>query len=64
VRVPPKLMAHARESARTHGKSDPMDALAVARAAPRAHPTCPAAAPGDVQEETHLGPQGGLIISP
>lgn len=35
VRVPPKLMAHVRDSARTFGKSDPIDALAVARAALR-----------------------------
>src|SRR5690349_4395925 len=35
VRVPPKLMAGARHSARTRGKSDPIDALAVARAALR-----------------------------
>lgn len=35
VRVPPKLMAHCRDSARTYGKSDPIDALAVARAALR-----------------------------
>jgi transposase len=35
ARVPPKLMAHARDSARTYGKSDPIDALAVARAALR-----------------------------
>lgn len=35
VRVPPKLMAHARDAARTYGKSDPIDALAVARAAAR-----------------------------
>jgi len=35
TRVPPKLMAHARDSARTYGKSDPIDALAVARAALR-----------------------------
>jgi transposase len=35
VRVPPKLMAISRDSARTHGKSDPIDALAVARAALR-----------------------------
>jgi transposase len=35
VRVPPKLMAQARASARTRGKSDPIDALAVARAAQR-----------------------------
>ena len=32
VRVPPKLMAGVRRSARTRGKSDPIDALAVARA--------------------------------
>jgi transposase len=42
VRVPPKLMAHARDSARTYGKSDPIDALAVARAALR-EPRLPAA---------------------
>jgi transposase len=35
VRVPPKLMAQARSSARTRGKSDPIDALAIARAAVR-----------------------------
>jgi transposase len=35
VRVPPKLMAGARRAARTRGKSDPIDALAVARAALR-----------------------------
>lgn len=35
VRVPPKLMAGARQSARTRGKSDPIDALAIARAALR-----------------------------
>jgi transposase len=35
VNVPPKLMAGARRSARTRGKSDPIDALAVARAALR-----------------------------
>jgi transposase len=42
VRVPPKLMAGARASARTYGKSDPIDALAVARAALR-HPDLPPA---------------------
>lgn len=41
-RVPPKLMAHARDAARTYGKSDPIDALAVARAALR-HPDLPVA---------------------
>jgi transposase len=35
VRVAPKLMAGAREGARTRGKSDAIDALAVARAAVR-----------------------------
>ena len=42
VRVPPKLMAHARDAARTYGKSDPIDALAVAHAALR-NPDLPAA---------------------
>jgi transposase len=42
VRVPPKLMAHIRDSARSYGKSDPIDALAVARAALR-EPDLPAA---------------------
>ncbi len=32
VRVPPKMMAGTRRSARTRGKSDPIDALSVARA--------------------------------
>lgn len=35
VRVSPKMMAGVRRSARTRGKSDPIDALAVARAALR-----------------------------
>ena len=35
VRVPPRLMAGARRSSRVPGKSDPIDALAVARAALR-----------------------------
>jgi transposase len=35
VRVPPKLMAGTRASARTRGKSDPIDALAIGRAALR-----------------------------
>jgi transposase len=42
VRVPPKLMAHARDAARTYGKSDPIDALAVARSSLR-HPDLPVA---------------------
>jgi transposase len=35
VRVPPKLMAGARKSGRERGKSDPIDAVAIARAAIR-----------------------------
>jgi transposase len=42
ARVLPKLMAHMRDSARTLGKSDPIDALAVARAVLR-EPDLPAA---------------------
>ena len=42
VRVPTKLMTGCRDSARTYGKSDPIDALAVARAALR-EPDLPAA---------------------
>lgn len=42
VWVPPKLMAQCRASARTRGKSDPIDALAIARAAVR-EPDLPAA---------------------
>jgi transposase len=44
VRVPPKLMGEARRAQRSAGKSDPIDALAVARAALREGPeTLPAA---------------------
>lgn len=42
VRVSPKLMAHTRRSARTRGKSDPIDAASVARAAV-ANPDLPTA---------------------
>jgi transposase len=38
VRVPPKLMGESRRGERTRGKSDPIDALAVARAAVREGP--------------------------
>jgi transposase len=44
VRVPPKLMGVSRKSERTRGKSDPIDALAIARAALTQGPeTLPAA---------------------
>jgi transposase len=53
VRVPPKLMAGARSSARTRGKSDPIDALAVARAALR-EPDLPVAAHDQPSREIKL----------
>lgn len=44
VRVPPKLMGQSRKGQRTRGKSDAIDALAIARAALREGPeTLPAA---------------------
>lgn len=53
VRVPPKLMAQTRRSSRTRGKSDAIDAAAVARAA-IAHPDLP---------EAHLeGPERELRL--
>ena len=53
TRVPPKLMAHCRDSARTYGKSDPIDALAVARAALR-EPGLPAARLDGPERELRL----------
>jgi transposase len=53
VRVPPKLMAGARSAARTRGKSDPIDALAIARAALR-EPDLPVAAHDSVSREIKL----------
>jgi transposase len=53
VRVPPKLMAQTRASARTRGKSDPIDALAVARAALR-EPDLPVACHDEVSRELKL----------
>ena len=53
VRVPPKLMARTRASARTRGKSDPIDALAVARAVLR-EPDLPVASHDAVSRELKL----------
>jgi transposase len=53
VWVPPKLMAQSRASARTRGKSDPIDALAIARAALR-EPDLPAAHLDDVAADLRL----------
>jgi transposase len=53
VRVPPKLMAKTRASARTRGKSDPIDALAVARGYLR-EPDLPVASHDEVSRELKL----------
>jgi transposase len=53
VRVPPKLMAGARRSSREPGKSDPIDALAVARAALR-EPDLPMAVLDGPERELRL----------
>jgi transposase len=53
VPVPPKLMAGARRGARTRGKSDPIDARAVAQAALR-HPELPDAHLEGVDRDVRL----------
>jgi transposase len=53
VWVPPKLMAQCRASARSRGKSDPIDALAIARAALR-EPDLPTARLDQVALELRL----------
>lgn len=51
--MPPKMMAQQRRSARTRGKSDPIDALAVARAALR-EPDLPLASHDEASRELKL----------
>jgi transposase len=53
MRVPPKMMAEQRRTARTRGKSDPIDALAVARAAQR-EPDLPVATHDEQSRELKL----------
>ena len=53
VRVPPKMMAEQRRIARTRGKSDPIDAAAVARAALR-QPDLPFAAHEETSRQLKL----------
>jgi transposase len=53
VRVPTRLMTQVRASARTRGKSDPIDALAVARAVLR-EPDLPVACHDEVSRELKL----------
>jgi transposase len=53
LRVPPKLMAAQRKAGRTYSKSDPIDALAVARAAIR-EPDLPEARLPGIEHEIGL----------
>lgn len=53
VRVPPKMMAGARASARSYGKSDPIDAACVARAALR-EPSLPQATLAGPEHDVRL----------
>jgi transposase len=53
LRVPPKLMASSRKTVRSFGKSDAIDALAVARAALR-EPDLPEASPSGPSRELRL----------
>jgi transposase len=53
VRVPPRMMAGARQAVRALGKSDPIDALAVARAALR-EPDLPSAGHDQASWEVKL----------
>ncbi len=55
VRLAPRLMAGARRGARTRGKSDPIDALAIARAALReGSETLPAARLAGLEREIRM----------
>ncbi|MDP9270903.1 MAG: IS110 family transposase, partial [Chloroflexota bacterium] len=53
VRVPPRMMGEARRSDRIAGKSDPVDATAVARAALR-HPELPQATLAGIERDLGL----------
>jgi transposase len=53
VRVPPRMMGEARRTDRVAGKSDPVDATAVARAALR-HPELPGATLAGIEREIGL----------
>jgi transposase len=53
VRVPPRMMGEARRTDRVAGKSDPVDATAVARAALR-HPELPEATLAGIEREIGL----------
>lgn len=53
MRVPPRMMAEARRADRVRGKSDPVDAEAVARAA-LAHPDLPVATLAGIERDIGL----------
>jgi len=53
VRVPPRMMGEARRADRIRGKSDPIDATAIARAA-LSHPDLPQATLAGVEREVGL----------
>jgi transposase len=53
VRVPPRMMGEARRTDRVAGKSDPVDATAVARAALR-HPELPEATLAGIERDIGL----------
>jgi transposase len=64
VFVPPKLMAGERRGGRERGKSDPVDALAIARAALREEITLPAARlDGPVLEIRRLGDYRDQLVA-
>jgi len=63
VRVPPKLMAGARASARTPGKSDPVDAECVARAALREPGLPEASLPGPERDVRLLADHRDDLVS-
>ena len=63
VRVPTKLMSEARKSARTRGKSDPIDAAAVARAVLR-EPNLPVASHDEAIAELKRSPIAVMSLSP
>ena len=62
VRVPPKMMAGARDSARTYGKSDPIDAACVARAALREPGLPEASLVGPEQDARLLADHRGDLV--
>lgn len=63
VRVPPKLMSKVRKSAREYGKSDPIDATAIARAALREPDLPPAAFTGPAHDIALLSNHRDALVA-